>query len=217
MQAFHFISAQYGLEDITERCLKVATYDELNDPFEMWAPDLSNPTLLATFEQMKAELSCTHGMLCFSRRWDNPVQWSHYADKHRGFCLGFEIDDEKIARVQYSSRRVPVKMEHLLNASKIDRFEIQKWFLTKYSHWKYENEVRILVKLGQRFDNGLYFAPFSDEMKLIKVIVGSQSKVTREQIRSALGGLSQHVTMFKTELSKNSFKVIRLEREEAWV
>jgi len=53
-------------------------------------------------------------------------------------------------------------------------------------------------------------------MKLVKVIVGSESKVTREQIRSALGAFSQSVTTFKTELSKHSFKVIRLEREEAW-
>ena len=26
------------------------------------------------------------GMLCFSKGWHNPVQWSHYTDKHKGIC-----------------------------------------------------------------------------------------------------------------------------------
>jgi len=33
------------------------------------------------------------GLLCFSRNWHNPVLWSHYADKHRGICPGFDADD----------------------------------------------------------------------------------------------------------------------------
>jgi hypothetical protein len=41
-------------------------------------------------------------MLCFSRDWHNPVQWSHYADKHRGICLGFDVPDSLLVPVQYT-------------------------------------------------------------------------------------------------------------------
>ena len=31
-------------------------------------------------------------MLCFSEDWKEPVMWAHYGDKHRGICVGFNLD-----------------------------------------------------------------------------------------------------------------------------
>jgi len=31
------------------------------------------------------------GILCFTKEYDNPLMWSHYADGHRGFCIGYDI------------------------------------------------------------------------------------------------------------------------------
>ena len=42
------------------------------------------------------------GLLCFSRHWYSPALWAHYADNHKGMCLGFDIpDDESAQAVQY--------------------------------------------------------------------------------------------------------------------
>ena len=34
-----------------------------------------------------------HGVTCFSRKKDNILMWSHYANDHKGICLGFDIDE----------------------------------------------------------------------------------------------------------------------------
>lgn len=38
-----------------------------------------------------------YGIACFSKRWNSILMWSHYADNHKGYCIGF---DEK--RLRYS-------------------------------------------------------------------------------------------------------------------
>lgn len=86
MRVFHFISEQFGLEDIRRRRLKIATLNELNDPFELFGVNLSDEALRQAFRAMKHELAFKRGLLCFSRNWHNPVQWSHYAAKHTGLC-----------------------------------------------------------------------------------------------------------------------------------
>lgn len=39
-------------------------------------------------EHMKKQI----GICCFSALFDHPLMWSHYADKHKGVCLGFHLN-----------------------------------------------------------------------------------------------------------------------------
>lgn len=41
MRVYHFLDRKYGLDDIRRRRLKIATLDDLNDPFEMLAMTLT--------------------------------------------------------------------------------------------------------------------------------------------------------------------------------
>jgi hypothetical protein len=36
------------------------------------------------------------GMLCLSRDFDNPLMWGHYANGHRGFCAGYNIEADDV-------------------------------------------------------------------------------------------------------------------------
>ena len=60
-----------------------------------------------------------------SSGYDYPLMWSHYADKHRGVCLGFRRDKEKersefyypiLGRVDYNKPRI-IKFYEILNCS----------------------------------------------------------------------------------------------------
>jgi hypothetical protein len=96
-------------------------------------------------------------VFCASKSHDNLLMWAHYADQHRGAVLGFrpDIETDSILRllepVRYSDVR-PLFYE-LTESWGVDRqptlvsaFEINKTLmLTKSSHWKYENEVRIVI------------------------------------------------------------------------
>ena len=108
MRLYHFSNKQYGLEDLQEKRLKVARIMELNDPFEFLGTDLSNPEFCKAMQEMKKGLSEEYGILCFGEGWDNPVQWAHYADGHKGLCLGFDIPDHLLAKVNYVDERLPV-------------------------------------------------------------------------------------------------------------
>jgi len=55
------------------------------------------------------ELNDIAGVMCFSSTWKNPVMWSHYADQHRGICLGFEVPDVYRKKIKYVARRQPFR------------------------------------------------------------------------------------------------------------
>jgi hypothetical protein len=217
LRTYHFVNRQFGLDDIQRRRLKIATLNELNDPFELFGISLHDVGLRHAFREMKQQLSTNRGLLCFSRKWSNPVQWSHYAEKHRGLCLGFDVEDASVGQVSYSRRRLVVEAEKLRDPRQLDPDLARRFLFTKYSHWRYEDEVRCFVTLQDKDPStGLYFAEFSDSLRLRQVIVGAESTVTRQELRNALGDLTETVDVFKTRLAFRSFRVVRQRNERLW-
>ena len=108
MRLYHFINEKYGLADLREKRLKIGRIMELNDPFEFMGVDLSDLSFRESMENTKRDLSEKFGILCFSESWNNPVQWAHYADGHKGLCLGFDISDHLLTEVNYVDERLPV-------------------------------------------------------------------------------------------------------------
>jgi hypothetical protein len=156
-------------------------------------------------------------MLCFSKSWRNPVQWSHYAEKHTGLCFGFDVPDEHLAPVNYSGRRLAVEAQTLLNPSEIDETPANKFLFTKFTHWRYENEVRCFVSLDDRDkESGLYFAEFSERLALKQVIVGAESNVSREVLNKVLSDLAGQVEVMKARLAFTSFSVVRQKNDSLW-
>ena len=82
MRVYHFLPANFALDDIEKHRIKISEIDQLNDPFELWCVSQKDKRLRIGLQRYKEEMSKRYGMLCFSRHWHNPVLWSHYADKH---------------------------------------------------------------------------------------------------------------------------------------
>ena len=95
------------------------------------------------FENRKS----TTRICCFSEVKDNILMWSHYADKHRGACLGFDeeiifterVFDSFYGTVKYEEKIVPY------NLSEYREEAIHHWILTKSKSWEYEKETRFLI------------------------------------------------------------------------
>ena len=66
MQVFHLVPASYGLDDLQNRCMRVALISELNDPFELQSVDLSDANLRRGFQATKETIAKNRGLLCFS-------------------------------------------------------------------------------------------------------------------------------------------------------
>lgn len=217
MRLYHFLNEQYGLENIQRRRLKIARINDLNDPFEFAGVSFGDKNLRDAFRKMKREMNEQRGLLCFSSKWGNPVMWSHYADKHRGLCLCFDVADKSMGAVSYSGRRLAVELEQLESPRNLPADYVTKLLFTKYSHWKYESEYRAFVTLAEMDeDSGLHFAEFSDRLTLRKVIVGAESSVSRQQLSEALGVESQHVEQIKARLAFKSFSVVRQRNRALW-
>ena len=77
------------------------------------------------------------------------MQWSHYADKHQGLCLGFDIPSQKLHQVSYNRERLEVGTEEIHFSQSLDQDQVIKFLTTKYSHWSYEKEVRQFISLDE--------------------------------------------------------------------
>ena len=154
---YHFLSSEDAINDLENKWIKVSLLDELNDPFEL-LPYLRYEEFekRKLYHNIRREVSKNYGLLCFSKKWEEPLLWGYYADKHKGVAMGFEILKDNIFKVEYKSESKRTKFELTNNQE-----ENEKLFLdlakTKYIKWLYEEEYRILVKLKDcfsvRFEN----------------------------------------------------------------
>lgn len=217
MLVYHFLNAQYGLESIQHRRLKVSYADNLNDPFEHRAIELSDKSLRRALEIALPALAKDYGLICFSEAYSSPMIWSHYADRHRGMCLGFEMPTRLLTRVKY----VPKRLRNKITTRRVSQAHETELALKvasyKYSEWAYEREWRAFISLAETFQHGSFnFVSYTDDMALKKVIVGACSNVDRKQISDALGELAVSVETFKVRPAFQSFKMVRNRQDQLW-
>ncbi|HEV7343393.1 MAG TPA: DUF2971 domain-containing protein [Sphingopyxis sp.] len=218
MRAYHFLSAEYGLQAVEKRQLKVSRWDRLNDPFEFFSLDITDKDFRRSVKAKLRTVNNTTGLICFSKSWKNPVQWSHSADRHHGLCLGFDIDDEHLCPVNYSAERIKSDEKEMASFLNNDPDRITEIIYTKFEHWRYEEEVRMLTTLQDLPKlKDLYFQPFSKIMNLREIIVGANNRSTKPaDLRAALGASYNDVSMFKARASFSRFEMVRQQSEALW-
>ena len=173
MRVYHFLSASNALSDLIFRRLRVSRYADLNDPFELLAFNVGNKAIREAMAAYREEFNKKYGLLCFCRKIESPLLWSHYADKHRGICLGFDISDDAAMSVQYSQDRIVVEFEENdPSKGRISEGSIRALLATKYEQWRYEDEVRVQVRLEMQ-EAGSFFVPFGSGLALREVILGA--------------------------------------------
>ena len=189
--------------------MKISRYEDLNDPFELLAGNLGEKELRCAVAAMKKEFHETKGIICFSLAWENPVLWSHYADKHKGMALGFDIPDKYASVIKYSSERVPIAYVNHDPLQGVEPDYVTKLTMTKYKHWEYENEIRMHIGLDEgTVEDGLYFMPFSSELKLKEVVLGHNCTIPIGRVRTLLSDLNNSAKATKARLAFNAFKVV---------
>ena len=218
IKVYHFCNEEFGLQNILRSRLKVATIMDLNDPFEMMCLSSRDADQRKNILHLKKRVAEQFGMLCFSRTYVSPVQWGHYGNKHKGLCLGFDIDADRLHKVEYRRGRIKFDPEGYLKLTKDQKFDVMSRQLRiKHSEWAYEKEERQIVLLSSAVkDKNLYFKPFSEIGTLRQVIVGCNSELTRADIEGALGDRSSTVEKFKVRTAFESYKIVRNKNEELW-
>lgn len=103
------------------------------------------PCVLATSKRSAERIRKQMGIFCMTRKKDNILMWSHYADEHRGFCLEFKTENPFFERVRLIKKENYRKDRPCLNLIEhLNPEDIEDALLTKAKGWKYEHEWRII-------------------------------------------------------------------------
>lgn len=188
--------------------LKMATFDKLNDPFELCATELSDKKIRESFNTIKKKLARETGFISFCSYWSNPIMWAHYADSHNGMCLVFEISDKYVYKVTYLKERKSIEWLSLPTETKKSMGPNE--IFAKSFYWKYEKEWRLsLNKQEDNFDikSGLYFAEFDEDISLNGVILGCYSNLLKNDILNSSKMLSKD-NIIKARPAFKTFKIV---------
>lgn len=138
------------------RILENIAYEATNPEYQCGEQDAEN--LILTTE-VRDELMSQYdrGVCCFASTFNNPLLWSHYADHHRGICVGYSVKrhpQPHLHRVVYGGSRV-IRTSTIVRAvlkndqeakGDLDRDVL----LRKAGGWKYEREMRLFGQRGLR-------------------------------------------------------------------
>jgi hypothetical protein len=104
----------------------------------------SRAKLIGVFENTKSKL----GIFCASTSPVSTLMWSHYADSHKGVCIGFRIKPAK-TETKYTYLHVAYKdyiksVPYDFNTPAENVFPLVYWMHVKSKVWEYEQEIRII-------------------------------------------------------------------------
>lgn len=209
MKLYYLTSAQFALSNLAMRRVKISRFSELNDPFELMAANLSDDAERRAMQGFHDQTDAFKGVICFSSKWENPVLWGHYADKHRGMALGFEVTRDLLFEVKYENSRFDLPRDPATNYAKPEEETIHQILSTKFSDWQYENEWRFFVELSEaKLESGLYFEEFSESLKLIEVILGAKCELPIEKVQSLINAMGLTAKVIKAKIARDEFKVV---------
>ncbi len=209
MRAYHFLAADYAIDDILNKRIKISRIEDLNDPFELLSVELSDRVARRAFLQTRRDIDANRGVICFSKNWHNPVLWSHYADKHRGICLSFDVDDTLVIYVRYDGKRLVHDLQGMLQAGTLDEEFMLRVLRTKFKDWEYEDEVRVFARLEEQdSDTKLYFKDFDGQLVLREVILGARCDQIEERLEAIPGAVDSNVKLICARLAFTSFRIV---------
>lgn len=149
--------AHDGLEESVRHAVRVAIRDGLLDagtvPADGYRASPRDAVAYREFRERLEWLFNNVGILCITEVPDDLLMWSHYANSHRGFCLGFERTEQNILGRQ--ARPVVYQDDYpRLTAANFDKKtnpnSADVLWLTKSTHWAYEREWRLIEPEGNK-------------------------------------------------------------------
>ncbi|WP_324673079.1 DUF2971 domain-containing protein [Hymenobacter sp. GOD-10R] len=154
------------------------------------------------------------GVFSLSKDNINDLLWAHYADSHKGFCVGYDID---ILKSFAYTKHYPLDVSYTEKPSEFDMYDImylkqrglnsflQKMIGTKTDSWAYEKEIRIITD-----DFGKHMHDF----RAIKSIYFGL-RMPREQVELTMKRLSgRGIAYYTIVKGKNKFKLEAIPEED---
>ncbi|WP_449101766.1 DUF2971 domain-containing protein [Pseudomonas veronii] len=209
IRLYNLTSVKHALSNIQNHRLKVSRFADLNDPFELLAANFKEHKTRQVVRNWKDTNHSRMGLLCFAGDWSEPVMWSHYADKHTGICLGFDVCRSRIQKVSYQDDRILDALGPTPTPDELSEELQQQLLCTKSAGWRYEEEYRRFISLDAAYaDSPLHFWPIHGDIQLREVILGALCEEPIESVRQNVERHFPNAVVFKARLAFQSFKIV---------
>lgn len=172
-------------------------------------------------------------VFCLSTKKNNRLMWSHYANSHKGICLGFEAEFnnnyhfigfegecfQNLGNYQTRKKEIltgkmcllPIiqveyydNLPDFLNQSLNNKNKFKSYHYIKDSRWKYENEWRIVVSKEIIRDDLMYF----DREQLKSITFGfNVEKDLKEKTIELIQSLNYKVDFFQIIKTNGSYEL----------
>lgn len=169
MKTYYKYTSNLGITYFNEPKIKISNPAYLNDPFESESDDELFSAVNENLDRMNIQdyknngrellnaFLKSNGIVSVSETPRNLLMWSHYADEHRGLCIGFSdqifsdakkpnkpihvVAEYEPQKVNYDNYRFDKHKEYASNATE----SLKKYLLTKGDDWIYEKEHRFII------------------------------------------------------------------------
>ena len=140
------------ISNIQNSCVHFGEYSKFNDPADP-------PIKLNSYFEPLHEIMKDIRIACFTTKNNNFLMWSHYADKHKGICIEYDIEAFLKREDTYPILFQKVRYKENLSFRDEGRLQVSDpytetqtiWdtnilglFTVKPEEWKYEDEYRLI-------------------------------------------------------------------------
>jgi len=201
-------SERWGTSNLVCKRLKYSRFDDLNDPFELLSAHLGERDARKFYRVLKTAVTKRFAVVCLSATWQSPVMWAHYADKHKGLCLGFDVAGA--SEVLYESKRLKHELDESQSGVRNAADLIKIAMTTKFKEWAYEKEWRGVCDLTHRQPDaeGHYFQEFCEGFALREVIIGARCKLSPSEVAALVGAIDHEVIIKKARPAFRRFEIV---------
>jgi hypothetical protein len=199
----------YHLDCLEKSYLFHSAFTNFNDPFDCYNKLINfrktpSKTVLSKREQEFNKRLVNAGICCFSRKNTSILMWSHYADKHQGFCLAFSSN----AHLRGIN---PLDVNYTTDFTSLNfhyngQDAIFNLIYTKSSEWSYEEELRtVLYDFTDANSRKVKFNP--TDLKAVYLGAKCSTEFKNKIISILKDKYPSTVELYEAQTSANSFKI----------
>jgi hypothetical protein len=151
-------------------------------------------------KKMSEILERTIGIYSLTTERNNFLMWSHYANSHKGICIGFDtmvLTDyvtKFLGKVTYQKDLPKYRLFEVFNES------FRRVYLTKSRIWQYEQEYRLVKMFGVQ---QMVKIPLDG---IVEVILGCNvPQEEKELVQSIISMNNPNCELYEARLSKTKF------------
>ncbi len=160
------------------------------------------------------------GFTCFTEKWNNRLMWAHYAQSHKGVCIGFRTRPRlqeivvplagNCLPVRYGQLRPEMSVKEVMQAT-LGTERIKNVVLSKDEVWSYEKEWRYLSQIHPKAklsEGGLKVNLGSNE--IVEIIFGLRSNdETEAKIYDMIAKSEKSPKFYRTNFEEGSYELQR--------